>query len=134
MLKGQDELLTQINSYTLDTIPRSVILLGLKGCGKHSLITYIANRLDLPTVFITESIDNEVVETFITRPQPYIYVFNTDFLSIKQQNVLLKFIEEPLKNSYIFICCETKSQLLDTILNRCIIWSFKNFLKRRLRG
>jgi replication-associated recombination protein RarA len=130
---GQDKLTKQINTYTLDTFPHSVILLGPKGCGKHTLVNEIAGNLHLNVVYITESISINDIDQFMIKPEPYIYVFDANVLSIKQQNVILKFVEEPLKNAYIIILCETKRQLIDTVLNRCIIWTFETYSKETLR-
>lgn len=132
-MSGQELLLERIDNYTLDSFPRSVILLGQKGSGRHLLAEYISMKLHVEKVEIKTPISYEDIEQFITRPQPYLYLFNASLLSIKQQNVILKFLEEPLKNCYIVIVCETKQQLLDTILNRCQIWTLATYTPESLK-
>lgn len=133
-MSGQELLLERIDNYTLDSFPRSVILLGQKGSGRHLLAEYISMKLHVEKVEIRTPISYEDIEQFITRPQPYLYLFDASLLSIKQQNVILKFLEEPLKNCYIIIVCETKQQLLDTILNRCQIWTLATYTPESLKS
>lgn len=133
MIIGQDKLLNRIHQYNLDSFPRSVILLGGKGSGRHLIAEEISKHLRLEQVVVKTSISYEDIEQFITRPEPYLYLFDASLLSIKQQNVILKFLEEPLKNCYIVIVCQTKRQLLDTILNRCQVWSLEKYSKELLQ-
>jgi len=133
MMAGQELLLSRIDNYNLDSFPRSVILLGEKGSGRHTLAEYISLKLHIEKVEIRTPVSYEDIEQFLTRPQPYLYLFDASLLSIKQQNVILKFLEEPLKNCYIIIVCQTKQQLLDTILNRCQIWTLETYTPEALR-
>ena len=129
---GQELLSNKICQYTLDTFPRSIILLGDTGSGRHTLCNNIADRLKIEKVIIDSPISYDNIEEFTTRPTPYLYIFNADILSIKQQNVILKFLEEPLNNCYIVIVCRVKQQLLDTILNRCQLWTLSKYEKDTL--
>lgn len=133
MIVGQDILLNRIHQYNLDSFPGSVILLGENGSGRHLVTEEISKHLGIEEVIITTPISYEDIEQFTTRPQPYLYLFDASLLSIKQQNVILKFLEEPLKNCYIIIVCQTKQQLLDTILNRCQIWNLETYTKQILQ-
>ena len=47
MIKGQSKLLNIVNNFTLDTLPHTILLEGLKGSGKHSIVSYIADKLNL---------------------------------------------------------------------------------------
>ena len=38
MMIGQQELVNKFNSYTLETLPHTILLLGDRGCGKHLLV------------------------------------------------------------------------------------------------
>ena len=132
-MAGQELLLNRIDNYNLDSFPRSVILLGEKGSGRHTIAEYISLKLHIEKVEIRTPVSYEDIEQFLTRPQPYLYLFDASLLSIKQQNVILKFLEEPLKNCYIIIVCQTKQQLLDTILNRCQIWTLETYTPETLK-
>lgn len=120
---GQERLINQINNFTIDNFPKSSILNGEQGCGKHSLIKYIESHLNLNSIFLSD-INNEVIENIYLSPNPYIYIIDGDSLTIKQQNILLKTIEEPLANSFLIILNENLSSLLPTILDRCYIFKF----------
>lgn len=53
-------------------------------------------------------------------------------ININGQNALLKTLEEPNKNTFIFIICNNLNNILDTIKSRCIVYnvpdlSFENW-------
>lgn len=130
---GQEKILSMINNSTLDTFPNSLILLGEKGSGKHSLTNLISEHLHLQIVDISEKLTQEMIDEIYMKPEPYIYVISSDKLNIKNQNSILKFLEEPLKNSYIILLVENKNMLLPTIINRCQIWQLEKYTKEQLK-
>ena len=133
MLIGQDRLLYKINSYNIDTFPRSVLVLGEQGSGRHTLISYISeNVLKLPMFDITDKLSDEFIDEIYRTSNPNIYIINLDNITEKTQNVLLKFVEEPLSNSFIFLICESTNFVLPTILNRCIIFELAPYTKEDL--
>lgn len=61
-----------------------------------------------------------------------IVIDSIDEVNINGQNALLKTLEEPDKNTFIFIVCNNLNNVLDTIKSRCIIYmisdlSFENW-------
>ena len=132
MMVGQANLMNKLKDISLDSFPRSLILFGEDGCGKHSYCNLISNKLDLELKDITESITLETINDIYSRANPYLYIIDSSLISIKEQNMILKFIEEPLKNSYIILLCENKQSLLPTILNRCHIWHFESYSRAEL--
>lgn len=128
----QDNLISYINSKTLDTFPRSVLLQGLKGSGKHLIVAYIAKHLGLNYSDISEKLDLESINNYYLQSEPTIYLIDADKLTIKNQNTILKFLEEPLKNSFIIILTQNKYNILETIRNRCINLSLSNYSKENL--
>lgn len=133
MIKGQERICGQIDSLTLDQFPRSLMLVGPRGSGKHLIVNYIANRFNLNVLDITTTLDQESIEEIYSRVEPYIYIIQANQLSIKEENAILKFIEEPLKNSYVVLLAETEMGLLQTIINRCQIWYLQNYTKDLLK-
>lgn len=129
---GQRILLNKLNNITLDNFPRSLILFGENGCGKHSYLNLISNKLNLDVIDMTESISLDYINEIYFKTNPHIYMIDASKISIKEQNMLLKLIEEPLKNSYIVLLCENKHSLLPTILNRCCVWGFESYSKEEL--
>lgn len=130
---GQKALLEKINSYNLDTFPHSVLLVGDRGCGKHLLCSEISKLLNLDIVDITENISSEYIDNIYRSAIPNIYLIDlSKFLFDKEQNVLLKFVEEPLTNAFIILLAESKKNVLDTIYNRCRVFEFAPYSKEEL--
>ena len=130
---GQDKLLNLINSKTRSTFPRSLILLGEWGSGKHTLCQHIKEQLCIDMLDITDTLNLATINELYQRPEPYLYVIDGTKITVKEQNIILKFVEEPLKNAYIIILAESKSQLLNTVLNRCQVWTISPYSKEVLK-
>ena len=64
---GQDSLISKINNLTLDSFPRSIILVGEKGSGKHLICSYISQKFELDVIDISLSLDLSVDEKGIAR-------------------------------------------------------------------
>ena len=130
---GQKNLLNKLNKYTIDNFPHSIILLGEEGSGKHTLSNYIKdNILKLPLLDITENISDEYIDMIYRNPNPSIYLINMNKMMEKEQNILLKFIEEPLKNAFIILLVENRNALLNTIYNRCVVFEMDLYTKEEL--
>lgn len=121
MILGQDKLLNYIDNQTISTFPKSLLLVGDSGSGKHLLVNYIANKFNLSIVDITNLLSLELITELQLKVEIFIYIIDISKVSRKDQNILLKFIEEPPKNSFIIILCENDSQVLDTVKSRCQI-------------
>ena len=132
MIKGQEKICSLIDNTALDQFPRSLMLVGPRGSGKHLLSDYIANKFSLQLLNITETLDQETIDEIYNRVQPYLYIIEANKISVKEENTILKFLEEPLKNSFIVLLAETDIGLLQTILNRCQIWHLQNYSKNDL--
>lgn len=119
MIIGQDKLLNQIKEYNLDTFPRSTMLIGKYGSGKHLVSNYISEHLQLPLSDISDKINLDTLTSIQLSTNPSIYVIDTQNITEKEQDTLLKFLEEPLKNSYIILLVSNVNRLFPTIQNRC---------------
>lgn len=127
---GQEKLINNLESYNLDNFPHSVVLQGEKGSGKHLISKYIAeNVLKIPLVDITDKISPEMISNIYRNPSPVLYLINVDNLVEKEQNSLLKFIEEPLNTIFIILLCENSNSLLLTVYNRCVLLEMKSYTK-----
>ena len=122
---GQDKLCNKIDSLTTANFPHTVMLVGEKGSGKHLFVTYIAQHLHLDRVFFNTTITLEEIEDIQLSPLAGVYVFSD--LSIKDQNQLLKFLEEPVSNAFIILLAEYKDFYLPTIINRCQVWTLDKY-------
>ena len=132
MVIGQEKICNLIQSATLDDFPRSLMLVGAKGGGKHLICKYIADKFGLITVDLTDQLDLETIEELYNRVEPYLYIIRVNEISVKEENTILKFLEEPLKNSFIVLIAETDMGILQTILNRCQIWHLQNYTREYL--
>lgn len=132
---GQANLLKNLESYNLDNFPHSVVLQGERGSGKHLVSSYISKEiLGIPLIDITDKISFETINNIYRNPSPTIYLINVDDLVEKDQNSLLKFIEEPLKTIFIILLCEDASSLLLTVYNRCVVFEMESYLQDELEG
>ena len=130
---GQEKLCTWISRTNLDSFPRSLMLIGPSGAGKHLITQFIADHLNLSHIDITNKLDLSTINLMYEQVEPYIYVINANELTIKEENAILKILEEPLKNAYIILLAETQDGLLDTITNRCVVWHLNAYTKDQLK-
>lgn len=133
MVIGQEKICNSINSLTLDTFPRSLMLVGPRGGGKHLICDYIAEKFNLTQIDLTDTLDFDTIEELYNRVEPYLYLIRVNEISVKEENTILKFLEEPMKNSFIILVAETSNGLLQTIINRCQIWYLQNYKKEYLK-
>lgn len=57
---------------------------------------------------------------------------DADKMSVSAANSLLKFLEEPMKNTYALLLTENKQMLLPTIRSRAVVLSFKSLSQEEL--
>ena len=134
MIIGQEKLCQKINSLTLDTFPRTLLLLGEYGSGKHTLVNYIGDRFKCEIEDISKNLSLEYIEVINQRVTPMIYLIDSKELTVKNENVILKFLEEPLKNAFIVVLSDSKYSIIPTILNRCHIWELDTYEHNYLRS
>lgn len=124
---GQNKLIAKLKSYTNATLPHSMLFLGESGCGKHTLVSEMAKMFNLPLIDATEVLSPESIEEMKLRSVPTMYLISMDSISERAQNSLLKLVEEPGSNAYVVLISSSKYGILDTILNRCIIYDFEPY-------
>ena len=129
---GQDNLLKLIDSFTIDTFPHSILLVGERGSGKHLICSYIKDKLNLPLTDITNNIELDYINEMYSRSFPSIYIVDLMAVKEKQQNILLKLVEEPLNNTFIILLVENRGFVLPTILNRAIVLEVARYKKEDL--
>ena len=131
---GQKKIIKQLSNYTLDNFPKTILFVGEKGCGKHHIASKIAaNILKLTLLDITTTLSNNLIDDIYRSPLPQVYLIDLNNMQEKEQNVILKFIEEPPLSSFIIIICENTNFVLDTIINRCRVFNFENYSVDELR-
>ena len=132
MIREQEQLYSQINS--LNNLPYSILLMGDQVSGKQEICEYIALRFNLTIFDLSKStITNEYISIINQSTERTLYIIDSSNLTIKDQNVLLKFYEEPNEYTYIIIKSISEVGLLDTILSRSYILKMKALSKEYLK-
>ena len=142
LIFGQQKLLDRLNTYTLETLPKTILFLGESGCGKHLMTNYIAEKFGLDVVIINTDTTAENLIDYSQDPIAKLYFIDLDNitqknysqeLKLKYQNPYLKFIEEPSLNAYVVISASSTANILPTVLNRCIKFTFEPYSPELLK-
>lgn len=130
---GQTNLLKKLNSYNVDNFPRSLLLVGEEGSGKHIVINYIRdNIIHFPVAEITSNLSEQYINQIYLNPNPHIYLIDLNQLMEREQNILLKLLEEPLNGAFIALITDSKASVLHTIINRCSVFEMDNYTRDEL--
>lgn len=130
---GQTNIINNINSIkSLGNLPKSIIISGESGSGRHTIYNYICDKFKLEQETITYELSLEILNSMYNVSIPKIYLIDLDTLSENKrldrfQNTLLKFIEEPPEFAWIVIITHTTNILLETVLNRCRILTMQPY-------
>lgn len=117
-MRGQPKITEWIDGITFDTMPRTVMICGARGSGKHLVTEMIRDKLSLPSVNITNDLNRSTLESILLSSSAGIYVIECDNITVRDQNTILKFIEEPLQNIFILLLSADSSKLLPTVRSR----------------
>ena len=129
---GQTKLMSIIDSYTIQTLPKALMLIGNAGCGKRTISRYISEKFDLDYIEIDESLSSADIEDFLYRTINTLYVIDLTKFSEKQQNQFLKALEEASSTAYFILTACSGAGVLNTILNRCIKYTFEPYTKQEV--
>lgn len=124
---GQQKLISILNKYEVATLPKTLLFVGPQGCGKQHVAQYLATKLGLPIKALDKDVSAEDLTEYSFSTNKTIYLVNLDEFTEKQQNVLLKFIEEPSDTVFVILTTSAPARVLDTIQNRCIRHNFENY-------
>ena len=127
---GQTKLLSKINA--MEYLPKTLMLLGPAGCGKHTIAKYTAEKFGLDFVEIEESVSAQDLEDYTHKTIDTLYLINLNKFTEKQQNIFLKTIEEPSKSVYIILIANSEAGILNTILNRSIKYHLEPYTKEQI--
>lgn len=133
VILGQEKLIQQIDKFSLQTMPKTLLLLGPRGSGKHLIVEYISEHLGIPITAITEKTSAEELAVYSLAQAPSIFLIDCSTVIAKQQNQFLKFIEEPSALAYNILLAESETSLLPTILNRCVKFFLAPYTKSVLK-
>ena len=130
---GQKKLVKILDSYTIETAPKTMLFLGQEGCGKTWLSMGFAQQLGLDFVHVANDVSAEKLVEYYQCPIPKMYLIDLKDIDEKQQNKFLKFIEEPSSNMHIILSARSEIGILPTILNRCVKYRFEDYTADELK-
>ena len=129
---GQHKLISELNVYTTETLPQAIMLLGPKGCGKHTLAANLAERLEIELLNVDPNIEPDELLEYQLWPNMRLYVLDFTDLLEKQQNKFLKFLEEYRENVRIVVLANSEVGILSTVLSRCVRFNFEPYTVEEL--
>lgn len=132
MVIGQEKLIKYIDSSTFATFPKTVLLIGEEGSGKHTISNYIGNRFGLPVEDITKNLSQDFIFDLYSRPYRSVYLVDGASINTKQEGMLLKFIEDPPDGNIIIIITVNPHLLLPTLYNRCCAFTLEKYTRNML--
>ena len=131
---GQKRLQDRLKVIDIETFPKSLILTGDTGCGKHLFCSMLQNKFNTwEFQYVNSTINYAFVENCYLISSPRFYVIDADNLTEREQNVLLKLFEEPPDMVNIILLSTNAETLLNTIINRAIIWEFEKYTAKELQ-
>lgn len=130
---GQVKIRNKISKLNLDNTPRSILIVGQRGSGKHSVATELAERLGIECKNITKCLTIDTINEIYSKSFPTLYLIELYNISLKEKNFLLKLVEEPLNNCYLVLLSESKEDIISTLKNRCVEWKMVPYSSSELR-
>lgn len=127
---GQKNLLKTIDH--LQELPHSLLLVGERGSEEENITDYIAKKFNLATFDLTDLITKDFIDQIYGSHTRSLYMVNLLKVTPVQQNILLKFFEEPTPYSYILLFAENESLVLDTILTRAYAIKMDSYTEEEL--
>lgn len=160
-LYGNDEVWQNlVNEALINQVAHAYLFTGPQGIGKSTTakeyIKYLlgasetlAKRIDagnyLDLLYITKQDKHEIGIEMIRKTsnffrqtpaegyKKFVIIDSADDLNINAANALLKILEEPTKNTYIFLISHAANCLLSTIKSRCRLIKFKPLARKDLK-
>ena len=119
---GQEFIQGQLREMVeLNTIPRFLILTGVKGSGKYTLARWLTREMKAFLVEPELSVDavREVVKNCYKCSGDTVYIFrDADKMSAAAKNALLKVTEEPPRQAYFVLTVQNAENALETLRSR----------------
>ena len=127
---GQNNLLKQI--YALKSLPHSLLLVGSRGSEEYETVEKIAAHFDYMMYDLTELISKDFIDEIMASHAQTVYYVNLNNMSSANQNILLKFFEEPSEYAYVILVSENIESVLQTIITRSYILHFDKYTREDL--
>lgn len=135
-LIGQTNLKTKLDSLFMShNFPRVITVVGKSGFGKSSVISYIANRLNISDIVELTSIDdirNSIMSAPNLTHDVLLRVTSFEGLNFRAKETLLKLCEDVPKHIYIALEVTNMSLCEDRFINRSQVFELGAYTKQEL--
>lgn len=124
---GQNDLIQRL-FLLLDkgVLSRFIILVGPSGSGKKTLASELSKGLCYYPTLVTDLSKSNIVEiinqSYTTLDTQVYIIADTDEMSLRSKNSLLKVFEEPPNNAYFILTCKNIENVLPTIRSRGAVY------------
>ena len=130
---GQTKLVNKLSGYSFNSMPKTILLIGESGAGKHFITKKFIDYLGVALQEVTGQTTSEQLTEYFQNPLQTVYVLNLSEIPERQQHKYLKFIEEPSVNMRVILLAESEVGILPTILNRCVKFTFEDYTIDQLK-
>ena len=130
---GQTKLVNKLSGYSFNSMPKTMLLIGESGAGKHFITKKFVEYLRVAFQEINAQTTSEQLTEYFQNPIQTVYVLNMSEIPERQQHKYLKFIEEPSTNMRVILLAESEVGILPTILNRCVKVTFEDYTVDQLK-
>lgn len=120
-----------------NNLPRTLIISGMRGCGKRMFASYIAEQFGFDIRWVGNKVNDvrDMIADCRSLSKPTMFCFvGADDMSLSAKNSLLKVTEEPPNDAYFVIPLEDVSSTLATIKSRSIEIQMEPYTKEQLRA
>ena len=127
---GQKFLIEQFDKFNLETLPKSVLLVGAVGSGRKTFVKELAKKLKIDIIEIGQSVDDVRELSILSNKQvdATLYLIpNVEQMSAAAQNSLLKILEEPPNDSHFMLTAVQENMVLSTIQSRCLVYQMSPY-------
>lgn len=133
---GQKNLIgTLENLIKTDRIPRFIIFVGPKGCGKKTICDYFTRKTNLNHVHFGNSVDDirNAINTSYEVEFDSIYSFyDCDNMNQNALNAMLKVTEEPPKKARFVMTFSHYNKILPTLISRASVFEIPPYTNEDL--
>lgn len=119
------------------SVPRFILIEGVKGSGKFTLAQYISKslHLDYALVDTSKSDITNVIESSYLMHDKYCYIVrDIDCMSDSAKNALLKITEEPPNQIYFIMTVNDINNIPSTIISRATLIRIEPYSMQELRN
>lgn len=130
---GQTKLVNKLSGYSFNSMPKTILLIGESGAGKHFITKKFVDYLGVTLQDVTAQATADQLIEYFQSPIQTVYTLNLSEIPERQQHKYLKFIEEPSSNMRIILFAESEVGILPTILNRCVKFILEDYTVEQLK-